>query len=239
MNVEDHNDKKKPLLPEALFPSIGNGLLWEDGAQEKVLRNIDPTISLDDHILDDKTRSSIVTKWIHGKNKEEETPDTKGKKIPVVRKTEDVKPDWLEDMEKDLGEAEVADSPVMESREEVKNQEEIQPEGKRVKKALKTAQKAAKAKEAGKSIGPEKASSLSPYTAWLKSLRGSEYVHPFDDDFALEQMGQPHNEGISETLADLLASQGLKDQAIEMYTLLMAKFPEKSGFFAAKIEALK
>ena len=48
------------------------------------------------------------------------------------------------------------------------------------------------------------------------------------------------NEGIaSETLADLLARQGAVDRATKMYERLMLIFPEKSAYFAAKIEQLK
>jgi hypothetical protein len=42
----------------------------------------------------------------------------------------------------------------------------------------------------------------------------------------------------SETLADLLASQGHYKQAIHMYEKMRLIYPEKSRFFAAKIEAL-
>ena len=44
---------------------------------------------------------------------------------------------------------------------------------------------------------------------------------------------------ISETYADLLATQGYTQKAIELYQRLMLKFPEKSGYFAAKIEELQ
>ena len=64
-------------------------------------------------------------------------------------------------------------------------------------------------------------------------------MHPYEDDFAFAQGSGPSGEGITETFADLLASQGYKEQAIEMYIKLMEKYPEKSGFFAAKIEALQ
>jgi hypothetical protein len=48
------------------------------------------------------------------------------------------------------------------------------------------------------------------------------------------------NEEIAtETLAELLCSQGFQDKAIEMYQRLMLVFPEKSSYFAAKIENLK
>jgi len=44
---------------------------------------------------------------------------------------------------------------------------------------------------------------------------------------------------LSETLAGLLAQQGSKKKAIKMYERLSLIFPEKSGFFAEKIEKLR
>ncbi|GAB4494469.1 MAG: hypothetical protein OHK0019_20900 [Saprospiraceae bacterium] len=44
---------------------------------------------------------------------------------------------------------------------------------------------------------------------------------------------------ISETLARLLAKQGYRDKAIDMYERLRLTFPEKSAYFAAEIEKLK
>lgn len=43
---------------------------------------------------------------------------------------------------------------------------------------------------------------------------------------------------VSKSLADLLASQGHLDDAKKMYEQLMQKFPEKSSYFAAKINDL-
>ena len=42
----------------------------------------------------------------------------------------------------------------------------------------------------------------------------------------------------SETLADLLAWQGNHKKAISMYQKLILRFPEKSGYFATKIEKI-
>lgn len=44
---------------------------------------------------------------------------------------------------------------------------------------------------------------------------------------------------ISETLARLLAKQGYRDKAINMYERLRLAIPEKSAYFAAEIEKLK
>ena len=46
-------------------------------------------------------------------------------------------------------------------------------------------------------------------------------------------------EMVSETLADLLVWQGKTTKAMEMYLKLSLAFPDKSGYFAAKIETIK
>jgi hypothetical protein len=43
---------------------------------------------------------------------------------------------------------------------------------------------------------------------------------------------------VSETLADLLHAQGQFSKALKMYQALILKFPEKSAFFARKIEQI-
>ncbi len=90
-----------------------------------------------------------------------------------------------------------------------------------------------------KNVSSREKFTLSPFTQWLKDLGGADYVHPYDDDFALSQEKGALNEVISETYADVLAAQGYKERAIEMYLKLIEKYPEKSSFFAAKIEALQ
>jgi tetratricopeptide (TPR) repeat protein len=44
---------------------------------------------------------------------------------------------------------------------------------------------------------------------------------------------------VSETLAELLVAQGQNSKALKMYKALILKFPEKSVYFAKKIEGLK
>lgn len=56
----------------------------------------------------------------------------------------------------------------------------------------------------------------------------------------IEDQSTDENETIiSETLAELLATQGQNAKAIKMYAALSLKFPEKSRFFADKIAALE
>ncbi len=44
---------------------------------------------------------------------------------------------------------------------------------------------------------------------------------------------------ISETLAEVLVKQGKKERAIEIFKQLSLKFPEKSSYFAKKIESIQ
>jgi len=262
--VEQKDPKqKKPGLPEAIHPEIGNGALWESDPHFANLRFVDPSNSLDHYLLDETEREAIIKSWnssfdlTSNENEESQSniPDSgfepiptqekskgKEKKILASARDKGQKPDWFEAMEGDLILQEDPNRP-----EEIQNihhpapDEAPVPEGKRVRKAAKKAlkeQKIKKIESLHPPARPEEAS-LSPFTRWLKNLKGSEYVHPYEDDYALEQMSGPRSEGISETFADLLARQGYKDQALDMYKLLMAKYPEKSSFFAAKIEALK
>jgi hypothetical protein len=261
------SDQKKPRLPEALHPELGNGALWESDPHFVNLRRVEPGKDLDKFLLDANEREEIIRQWSallqtpqtaipdvdpeNADNTSGPTDDvppiedkTKGKekKILVSARDRGQKPDWFESMEGDLVLKDDPNKPGEISPVEPASLEDLPvPEGKRVRKAAKKAQKEQKVRKIERLNPPPRPeeASLSPFTRWLKSLKGSEYVHPYEDDYALEQLSGTNREGISETFADLLAAQGYKDQALDMYKLLMAKYPEKSSFFAAKIEALK
>ena len=47
------------------------------------------------------------------------------------------------------------------------------------------------------------------------------------------------NDMVSETLADLLVWQGKTSKAVDMYQKLSLAFPDKSSYFAAKIETIR
>ena len=181
---------------------------------------------------------------------EKDQPEIKPKEKPPVSRNKikkDSRIEWDEENHLILSEKDA--TPNISSPGKAQNEEEPLPEeskpigkvGKRVRKVIKNVQP-----KQDQDFTPEKIkvitssmdSNLSPYTLWLKSLKGSEYVHPYEDDYGLDQMSAASRGGVSETFADLLASQGYKDQAREMYMQLMEKYPEKSSFFAAKIEAL-
>ncbi|MCB9303807.1 MAG: hypothetical protein H6566_24475 [Lewinellaceae bacterium] len=73
-----------------------------------------------------------------------------------------------------------------------------------------------------------------------KKLKKKKGVDPANAVSRIATRSITENEEIaSETLAELLASQGLSDKACEMYQRLMLVFPEKSDYFASKIANLK
>ena len=258
----------KPGIAEAIHPEIGNGVMWETDQHRFLLRSPDPTKDLDTHLLDididlvntsdqEKTEETVdgdehgsptITAPVGLTNIEEGIPQVQiGSSlqeenfIPTIPKKLKTKAEAKAKKKAEANEKENDKIVVWTQPDETVNASPKAPKAsKRVRKAAKSVRK--QEEDEKQAIAQNLAlteSTLSPYTQWLKNLKGSEYVHPYDDDFAFVQGTGPAKEGISETFAELLASQGYKDQAVEMYLKLMEKYPEKSGFFAAKIEALQ
>ena len=72
-------------------------------------------------------------------------------------------------------------------------------------------------------------------------LKANPKIVPKDSQFEvdLSESLQENCEIATETLADIYVSQGHKDKAIEIYTQLILKYPQKNIYFAAQIERLK
>jgi tetratricopeptide (TPR) repeat protein len=217
-------DSKKPeptIIPgitEALHPGVGNGVALESDKHAFLLRVPDPSKYLETYF---------------GLKPEDLEPLRAASHLPEAKQEIDLG----QQPEETAPESEILRKPEVKSSTEEEH-EKAPKTGKRLKKAVKSIQREESVDPELKTMETKTESTLSPFTQWLKGLSGSEYVHPYDDDFALRQESPLAGEGISETYADLLAAQGYKDQAIEMYKRLIEKYPEKSGFFAAKIEAL-
>ncbi len=86
---------------------------------------------------------------------------------------------------------------------------------------------------------------LDPYTLWINTIDDTRLTK-VKKDKKKKKKGKKYGESqevsdeiISEQLADLLASQGHFMQSIDMYERLSLKNPEKSSFFADKIESIK
>ena len=255
MKEPQKNDTRKPGLEEALHPEIGNDALWKNDLHSFSLTNVDPLKSLDQHLVNDDTKLNIIHGWKTELNGESISQEVSPAEFTDVENKPDEKPDV--ELIHQTPESEIPVSPVF--TEEHIELPETEDEDLTAKKGKKKKEKAAlkagkrirkvaekmnkeerdKSDEKRKTSASAPEPNLSPFTHWLKGLAGSEYVHPYEDDFAFNQGSGHAGEGISETFADLLAAQGYKDQAIAMYTQLMEKFPEKSRFFAAKIEALQ
>ena len=248
--------KPVPGIAEALNPEIGNGAALENDKHAFILRMPDPSIQLGEYLKQSKEELEEIS------NQENDSEEVISDQIPGKEALSIQNPEETAD-KIDLSQSgaehipeQVLDNPPAKGAKKQKPGKTIESEltgtdepsseggkplkaGKLVRKVAKKAKKQAEKQKAEETPIPERPQPLlSPFTSWLKNLTGSDYVHPYEDDFAVEQATGSAKEGISETFADLLAAQGYKDQAREMYLKLMEKYPEKSGFFAAKIEAL-
>ena len=231
MKDQEKKNWIKPGLEEALHPEIGNGAAWTPDDHNFSLSTPDPLKVLDEQIIDEASREKTLSAW-NAQFSEKEITET----TPITKSTE-IK--TLTEPASEIDEEEEKFGHIESKKERKKKEKAALKFSKRIKKVADKVKKEQKDSRFGKTTtltGGEE-SNLSPFTNWLKGLKGSEYVHPYHDDFALAQGAS--GEVISETYADLLAAQGYKDQAIAMYTQLKEKFPEKSRFFAAKIEALQ
>jgi tetratricopeptide (TPR) repeat protein len=90
-------------------------------------------------------------------------------------------------------------------------------------------------------------SSSTEKRAWSSSelieffLNSNPKIVPNDRQYTVDLSDSMHDnqEIVTETLADIYATQGHKDKAIEIYQQLILKYPEKHIYFAAQIERFK
>lgn len=97
-------------------------------------------------------------------------------------------------------------------------------------------------------------SGLSDFSAWLLAQSKESHINPLKEKTKKKKNKKPkqklkkksgrekkkkNKDLVSEPLADLLASQGHIEEAVEMYQKLSLIIPEKSAFFAAKIDKIQ
>lgn len=89
---------------------------------------------------------------------------------------------------------------------------------------------------------------LRKFTDWLKQVKNTQATQTQDLGTSLEmekavaegaKNSNETREILTETMADVLEKQGQVDKAIQLYIKLSFINPEKSSYFAAKIEQLK
>jgi hypothetical protein len=124
---------------------------------------------------------------------------------------------WLKRISAGTGYAESAAALMAENKDKKKKKDQ-KDRANTAKKLLKKSKKADKKNKKKKEGGKKKKDEISEIVEG--SVRESE-------------------EFITETYADLLANQGYIEKSIQMYEALMLRNPEKSSFFAAKIQKLK
>jgi hypothetical protein len=91
-------------------------------------------------------------------------------------------------------------------------------------------------------------SGISPYSQWLLSFKSDDIEKKIKKEQKIAKkkaFDEAANRSIkksanilSEPLAELLVTQGHLDEAKKMYELLMIKYPEKSIYFAEKINQI-
>jgi hypothetical protein len=84
---------------------------------------------------------------------------------------------------------------------------------------------------------------LKSFTQWLKTMKRINYqTGQISNDPLVEAQASASlqtKEVVTEAMAEVLAQQGMAKQAIAVYEKLSLLHPEKSVFFAARIEKLK
>ncbi len=87
---------------------------------------------------------------------------------------------------------------------------------------------------------------LKSFTSWLKTMKRIHPEKPFEGNVLVEntiqkqaEMSNKEEDILTEAMAEAFESQGKNIRAIEIYSKLSLMIPEKSAYFAHKIENLK
>jgi len=118
----------------------------------------------------------------------------------------------------------------------------------RIKSEAVTSEPSQKRKKMKKKFKLKEFSGISDYSQWLMSFKKEDLekkIRKEEKKAKKRELEESARKSItksdaivSEPLADILVQQGHFDDAKKMYEHLMHKYPEKSSYFAAKIENL-
>lgn len=230
LNASDEIESSAGHLPDPAFAASQH---WPDYGkpkiQEKVLENVPPQ----------KPGVEFIKSSVENLNPEPET--TTPVKIPVDEKVkiEIASTEYTPAITDEPSHTEMKHSKKIARITRKANQTDEAKPGKKVKKK----------KEAGAQV--------EDFYSWLKTMptdsgqtkikteKSKKKDKSSDKPKSETKMNQAEKslklgeEIVSETLARLLARQGYKDDAIEMYEKLRKKYPQKDSTFAAAIEKLK
>ena len=135
-------------------------------------------------------------------------------------------------------------------KEKVKKSGPSKKKSKKIKDKVKKQSKLSKERSKGKKKSVNLDTDLSDFSSWLLAHSDQSNIQPMERNGGKSKPSSKKKKKnkkkvkkdkslVSEPLADLLASQGHSDLAIEMYEKLSLIFPEKNAFFAAKIEKIQ
>lgn len=180
------------------------------------------------------------------KKKEAEKKETKQKKKSTKKKSKKEKPRKPKKGKKKLKKKKEKEPTKVKPEKTKKKKKEKSNKKKKIKSKLESPKSKSKKSKKSKSKKNKKDITLSDFSQWLltqsKENTMTDFSYPKFQKKTTKKKNKRKKKDksiISEPLANLLAKQGHNDEAKEMYEQLSLIFPEKSAFFAAKIEKLK
>jgi hypothetical protein len=215
-------------------PSSQTSLVEEEKPTEEIVAEVPDTIIPEKKITEENTQADIIQQRLQeiaSKKTNAPVPDFQNKKEEVKSEPLSFKED------KPVEEQKIVQPKIREEKKE----EDRQAGKHSFTEWLKTVKK-----EPGSNPAEQErsASSVTPADEIIDRFIETEpRIIPSKAEFynpikMAKQSLEEHDDLVSETLAGIFAEQGNLPRAIEMYKKLMLAIPEKSSFFAARIEKL-
>jgi len=204
--------------------------LQEAISEEIIISSAAPQLVVAPETVQEKEQPSIEFKE---KKQDKVKKSEKKKKEESVQHEEVIKP------EKKKKEASVQQEEAIKPEKKKNKKKKDISTGKTIGKKKKKAKKKKGSRKNVKSLQIESSAGLSDFSIWLLEQSGQSEIHAIKKTPKKKKKVKKDKSVVSEPLADLLALQGHTLQAIDMYHKLSLIFPEKSAFFAAKIDKIQ